>query len=87
MEVMSGMPFLTLSNADFQFGAEKLTWRSYTIVKALLITSRVEFINKREFAKAALSKNLETFVIHVSALDVTKSLIHLSWVAQIAVLQ
>ncbi len=86
MEMVPGILFLAFSNADFQFGAEKLIWRSYTAAKVLPITSRVELINKREFAKAALDKNSETFVVHVSALDVVESSINPSQAAQIATL-
>ncbi len=85
MEVVLGIPFLALSNADFQFSAEKLTWRTYTAAKALPTTSRVELIDKREFARAALDKKSETFVIHISALEATT--IHPSQAAQIAALQ
>ncbi len=56
MEVVLRMLFLTLSNADFQFSAEKLTWRTYTTAEALPITSRVKLIDKREFARGALDK-------------------------------
>ncbi len=70
MEVVLEMPFLVLSNADFWFGVEELTWRSYTIVEALPTTSRVKLIDKKEFAKAALDGNYETFVMHVAALEV-----------------
>ncbi len=76
IEVVSKMPFLALSNANFQFSAEELTWRTYTVVKALPTTSQVKLINKREFFKAALNENLETFVVHILALDFTKSSIH-----------
>lgn len=38
MEVVLGMPFLFLSNANLQFGAGELTWRRYTIAKAISIT-------------------------------------------------
>ncbi len=84
IEVVLEMPFLALSNADFQFGAEKLIWRSYTAKEALSTTSQVEFIDKREFAKAALDENFETFVMHVATLKATT--IHPSRVAQIAAL-
>ncbi len=86
IEVVLGMPFLAFSNANFQFGAEKLIWRSYTAAEALLTTSRVEFMDKMEFAKAALYENLETFVVHVSALAIAKPSIHPSRVAQRATL-
>ncbi len=45
MEVILGMPFLAFSNADFQFDLGKLTWRSYTIAKALTTISQVELID------------------------------------------
>ncbi len=70
MEVVLGMLFLALSNADFQFGVEKLIWRSYTIAEALPTTSQVKLIDKREFANVALDKNSETFIMHVTALEI-----------------
>ena len=69
VEVVLGMPFLTLSNADVQFVEKKLTWRSYTTAEALPSTKRVELIEKKEFAKAALDENSETFVIYVASLS------------------
>ncbi len=72
MEVVLGMPFLSFSNANVEFvKLGKLTWRTYTAAEALPTTSWVELINKRELARAALDKNSETFVVHVSALEVT----------------
>ncbi len=85
MEVVLGMPFLALSNANFQFSAEKLIWRTYTAAEALPTTSRVELIDKREFARAALDQNSEIFVVHVSVLEATT--IYPSRAAQIAALQ
>ena len=63
------MAFLTLSNANVQFIEKKLTWRSYTSAEALPTTKRVEFINKKEFAKTALDANSETFVVYVASLS------------------
>ena len=40
-EVILGMPFLKLSNADVSFGEKTLTWKSYTTNKALPTTKRV----------------------------------------------
>ncbi len=70
IEVVLEMPLLTLSNADFEFGAEKLTWRFYTAAEALSTLSRVKLIDKKEFAKATLDGNFETFVMHVAVLEV-----------------
>lgn len=69
MEVILGMPFLKLSNADVKFLAGKLTWRTYTIIEALPIAKRVELIDKHEFAKVALDKNFEMFMVYVSTLE------------------
>ncbi len=69
IKVVLGMPFLALSNADIQFGVETFTWRSYTVAEVLPTARRVKLIDKHEFAKAALGKNSETFVVHFAALE------------------
>ena len=64
------MPFFSFNNENVKFTElEKLTWRIYTAIKALPITSQVELINKREFAKADRNKNFKTFVVYVTALE------------------
>ncbi len=86
MEVSLKMLFLTLNNIDIEFiELEKLTWKSYITAKALLTINRIEIIDKNKFAKTALNKNSEIFVIYVSALKAT--MIHISWAGQIAALQ
>lgn len=89
VEVILEMPFLALSNADIQFLKKKLTWRSYTIAEALPTTKRVELINKKEFVKAALDEELNTFVVHVEALEapLAEMAIHPSRETQIAALK
>ena len=62
MDLVLGMPFLSLSNADIQFNMGNLTWRTYSIAKALPITKRVELIDKYKFARAVLDENSETFL-------------------------
>lgn len=69
MKVVLGMLFFSPSNANFWFNIGKLIWRFYTVAKALPTTSRVELINKTEFAKAAVYDDVEIFVIHVAALE------------------
>ena len=83
-EVVLGMPFLTFNNADIQFVEKELTWRSYTITEAPPTTKRVELINKREFAKAALDENSKTFVVHVASLSSTPLNVHPSRRPQIS---
>ena len=87
LEVVLGMPFLTLSKADVRFVERELVWRTYTAAEALPTTRRVEIINKREFAAAALNADDETFVVHVAALaEPTTMPIHPSRQAQVAAL-
>ena len=80
MEVVLGMPFLTLPDADI-----RLEWRRYTTAEALPTTQRVELIDKKEFAVAALNENDETFVVHVVTLA-SKMPIYPSREAQIGLL-
>lgn len=81
------MPFLTLSNANVQFGENKLEWRSYTTAQPLPTTKRVELIERREFATAALDKNVETFVVHIATLSTTPTMqVHPSHQAQVGLL-
>ena len=83
-EVVLGMLFLTLSNADIQFLEKEFIWRSYTTTEALPITKRIELINKIEFAIAALYGNSETFVVHVASLSFTQLNVHPSWRPQLS---
>ena len=87
MKVVLGMLFLAPGNADIQFGAERLTWRSYTAVEALPTARWVELINKHEFAKAALDENFETFVVHVAALEAPEPAVHPSQALLLAALK
>ena len=86
VEVVLGMPFLTLSNANIQFAQKELTWRSYTTAEALPTTKRVEIIDRKEFAKAALDEHVEAFVVHVTSLSLNSMSIHPAREAQIALL-
>ena len=79
------MSFLTLSNADIQFAEKNLTWRAYTNKDVLPTTRKVELIDKKEFAKAALDENIEAFILYVSFLCLRlKMTIHPARKAQIA---
>ncbi len=69
IKVVPGMPFLTFSNVDIWFAEKELIWRSYTTAEALATTRWVNLIDKKEFAKAALDENSETFVVHVATLE------------------
>ena len=85
VEMVLGMPFLTLSNADVSFLERELTWKSYTVDEVLSTIKQVELIDKKEFAKAALDAESETFVVHVAALEapLAEMPIHPSQTAQV----
>ena len=79
LEVVLGKSFLTLSKANIRFAERELVWRIYTAVETLPTTKRVEIIDKREFAVAALNADNEIFVMYIAALaEPTIILIHLS---------
>ena len=65
-EVVLGMPFLKISNANIAFGEGTLTWKSYITNKAIPNTKRVQLVNSKEFIIAALDADSETFVVHVA---------------------
>lgn len=81
------MIILSFSKADVKFAEWKnLTSRYYTIADALPTTSRVELINKIEFAKLALNENSKTFIVYVVVLEATElagMLIHPSYTAHV----
>ena len=60
------MLFHILSNADIDFLDWKLQWRIYTTKEALPTTRRIELVEKKEFAAAALNLEYETFVGYVA---------------------
>lgn len=68
MDIVLGLPFLTLNNANIQFMEKELIWSSYIISKALLITKLVELINKKKFAKIAWDENFEIFGVYIVVL-------------------
>lgn len=82
------MSFLTVSNAEVKFGAEKFIWNSYIFIQALPTTRRVERIDKYEFVKTASNKYSELFTMHIIVLEVLKLaiLIYLSKVSMLTIL-
>ena len=78
----------TCSNADIQFAKKELIWRFYTATKALPAIQKVELINKRQFAKAALDQESEILVIHIAALGalLLEMIIYFSQKTQISML-
>ena len=82
-EVVLGIPFLKISNADVSFGENTLTWKTYTTNKAVPTTKRVQIINKKDFVIAALDANNETFVMHMAFREREEMPVHFKRQAQI----
>ena len=76
-DVLLGMPFPTLSNANVRFSERQLFWRAYTTGKALSTTRRsdyvaseglpttgwVEIMNRKEFVVAAFQMPATSFLL------------------------
>ena len=68
-EVVLGMLFPTLSNADVDFLSQELRWRTYTTKKVLPTIRHVELVGKKEFTAATLDLKHETYVVYVASLS------------------
>lgn len=64
-EVVLGMLFFILSNADIDFLGWKLRWRTSITKKALPTIRCVKLVDKKEFTFVALDPEYETFIVHV----------------------
>ena len=54
LNVVLGMLFFTLSNADVDVSGRKLRWRTYITKEALLTTRHIKLVGKKEFAATTL---------------------------------
>ena len=82
-EVILGMPFLKISNADMSFGERTLTWKTYTTNEALSITEQVQIIDKKDFVIVALDADNKIFVVHVAIREQERMPVHSEKQAQI----
>ena len=87
-EIVFGMLFLTMINADVDFQAWNLQWRSYITGNVLLTTRQVELIGKKKFTATAFNLKHKVFEVHVATLSVNPDDdVHLSRRAQVAYLK
>ena len=82
-EVVLGMLFLKISNADVLFGEGTLTWKSYITNKALPTTKQVQLVNPKEFVIAALDADSKTFIVYVAIREQEEMAMNLDRKAQI----
>ena len=66
-EVVLGMFFLTLSDADVDFLGHELRWSIYSTEEALQTTRHIKLVGKKEFAAAVLDSEYEIYVVHVGS--------------------
>lgn len=70
------MSFFSFNNANVEFAElEKLTWRSYNIAEILPTIDKVEFINKKEFARAVLDKSFKIFMVYIATLEILTTIL------------
>lgn len=66
MKVVLEISFLTPSNMDISFGEKKLIWRTYVVAEDLFPIKNIKLIDKKDFVKAVLNKDVEAFVVYIS---------------------
>ena len=71
LEVVLGMSFLTLSNADVDFSGRELWWKTYTTKKALLMNRRIKLMEKKKFAAIILDPEYKIYVVYVMFFSLT----------------
>ncbi len=69
-DIVLGIPFLTISNADIDFQAQDLQWRFYTTGDVLPTPRQVELRGKKDFAAGALDSEHKVFVVYVVTLSI-----------------
>lgn len=72
MNVILEMFFFSFSNISIQFDIKSFNYKTYIITKTLPIARLIKLIDKYKFAKTALDKNSETFIIYIVALESLK---------------
>ena len=78
------MLFFTFSKGDIWFIKRKLVWRTYIAAEALPTTRKVEIIDKKKFAVAALNADDKILLVHIASLvEPTTILIHFSGQAKV----
>lgn len=72
MKVEFRMFLLAFSNTNIYFVKKKFFWESYIVVKALLITQKIEFVGHKKFKALAVNPIKEIFVMHIAALKASR---------------
>lgn len=89
-DIVLGIFFLTINNANVNFKAQNLQWRSYTTAKVLLTIRKIKLIEKKKFIIAILYSDYKTFVVYIAIRNISLHIIdkiHSSSKAQIVYLK
>ena len=82
------MHFLTMSNANVDFQAWDLQWRSYTTRDVFPTLRQVKLIRKTKFIAVIFDLKYKAFIIHIASLNLnSNNEVHPSKKAQIAYLK
>lgn len=63
IEIVLKLFFLPIAMQISKFSEIKLTPRSYIISEVMLTNQKIQFINKKEFIKVLLNKNIKVYII------------------------
>lgn len=69
MDIILNISFLILSNVKIDFVDCYIYWKSYTIVKVLLITRQIELIGNKKFVVVVLNLEDKAFVVHIASIS------------------
>ena len=86
-DIVLGILFFIMSNANIDFQAQDLQWRSYITEDVFLITRQVELTKKKKFLATAFNSEHKAFIVYVAAFSVDLSdkihLLRRTWIAQL----
>ena len=85
-EVILGILFLKINNADVSFGERTLMWKTYITNEALPTTKQVQIVNPKEFIIVTLDVNSKTFVMYVAIQEREEMPVHSKKQAQVGAL-
>ncbi len=84
-DVVFKIPFLIISNANVDFQAWDLQWRSYTTGNVFPTTRQVKLKRKKEFATTVFNPKHKAFIVHIATFSINSGdKVYLSKKTQIA---
>lgn len=69
MDIGLRMPFFILSNIEIDFDGRHFVCNMFTTTKAVLISTEVKLIGKKEFGAIAFHLKDKAFVVHIVSIS------------------